>query len=114
MQLQTSSGERWVEGTVVRGESRLVLLNGVAIEAPLDGTMLLMMNNDQPGVIGAVGTILGRRGINIASFALGRIRGGTAVGVVNVDDPNGTGVPKEVVAEIQSAPGVNQVWEAKV
>ena len=59
IKLQTSAGERWVEGTVVRDEPRLVLLNGVHIEAPLDGTMLLMMNNDQPGVIGAVGTILG-------------------------------------------------------
>jgi D-3-phosphoglycerate dehydrogenase len=76
--------------------------------------MLLMMNNDQPGVIGAVGTILGRRGINIASFALGRTTGGTAVGVVNVDDPNGSGVSKEVVGEIQAAPGVNTVWVARV
>jgi D-3-phosphoglycerate dehydrogenase len=114
VQLETSAGERWVEGTVVRGEPRLVLLNGVDVEAPLAGTMLLMMNNDQPGVIGAVGTILGRRGINIASFALGRTTGGTAVGVVNVDDPNGSGVSKEVVGEIQAAPGVNTVWVARV
>ena len=51
-----------------------MLLNGVQVEAPLDGTMLLMMNNDQPGVIGAVGTILGRHDVNIANFALGRRR----------------------------------------
>jgi D-3-phosphoglycerate dehydrogenase len=114
VKLETSGGDRWVEGTVVRGESRLVLLNGVAIDAPLDGTMLLMMNNDQPGVIGAVGTILGRHRVNIASFALGRIPGGTAVGVVNVDDPKGAGLSKEIVAEIQSAPGINAVWVARV
>lgn len=114
VKLETSAGERWVEGTVVRGEPRLVLLNGVAIEAPLEGTMLLMMNNDQPGVIGAVGTILGRHHINIASFALGRIAGGTAVGIVNIDDPTESGVAKDVVAEIQAAPGVNEVWVARV
>jgi D-3-phosphoglycerate dehydrogenase len=114
VKLDTSAGERWVEGAVVRGEPRLVRLNGVDIEAPLSGTMLLMMNNDQPGVIGAVGTILGRRGINIASFALGRTTAGTAVGVVNVDDPSESGVPQDVVREIRAAPGVNTVWVARV
>jgi D-3-phosphoglycerate dehydrogenase len=113
VQLHTSAGTRWVEGTVVRGEPRLVLLNGVTTDAPLEGTMLLMMNNDQPGVIGAVGTTLGRHGVNIASFALGRTAEG-AVGVVNVDDPNGDSITEAVVREIRGAPGVNQVWVAKV
>jgi D-3-phosphoglycerate dehydrogenase len=113
IKLITSAGERWVEGTIVRDQPRLVLLNGVDVEAPLDGTMLLLMNNDQPGVIGAVGTILGRNNVNIASFALGRRPDG-AVGVVNVDDPNGTGVSKETVDEIRKAPGINAVWLARV
>ena len=51
---------------------RLVLVDGVAVEAPLEGTMIVICNNDQPGVIGDVGTILGRHGVNIANFALGR------------------------------------------
>lgn len=114
VKLETDAGERWVEGTVVRGEPRLVLLNGVAIDAPIEGTMLLLMNNDQPGVIGSVGTILGRHRVNIASFALGRIPGGSAVGVVNVDDPKSEGVSKEIVDEIRSAPGINAVWMARV
>ena len=114
VKFHTSAGDRWVEGTVVRSEPRLVQLNGVNVEAPLEGTMLLMMNNDQPGVIGAVGTTLGRHHINIASFALGRTTAGGAVGVVNVDDPTGSGVSKQVVEEIRSAPGVNQVWVARV
>jgi D-3-phosphoglycerate dehydrogenase / 2-oxoglutarate reductase len=113
VQLQTSAGERLVEGTVVRGETRLVNLNGVSIEAPLEGTMLLMMNNDQPGVIGAVGTILGRHQINIASFALGRTADG-AVGVVNIDDVNGAGLSKGIIEEIRAANGVNEVWVARV
>ena len=71
VKLMTSEGERWVEGTVDGASPRLVLLNGVPIEAPLGGTLLLIANHDQPGVIGEVGTILGRHGINIANFALG-------------------------------------------
>ncbi len=64
---------------------RLVLLNGVPLEAPLPGTTILFMNNDQPGVIGEIGTILGKHGVNIANFALGRSESG-AVGAVNVDE----------------------------
>ncbi len=49
-----------------------MLVDGIAVEAPLEGTMIVIRNNDQPGVIGEVGTILGRHGVNIANFALGR------------------------------------------
>ena len=61
--------------------------NGVPLEAPLAGTMLLFENNDQPGVIGEVGTILGKHGINIANFALGRTEGGRRWAPCNVDEP---------------------------
>ena len=64
---------------------RLVSVRGVNVEAPLGGTMLIIANDDQPGVIGEVGTILGRHGVNIANFALGRSDAG-AIGVVNVDE----------------------------
>ena len=61
VKLHTSEGERWVEGTVFEpGSARLTAVDGVEIEAPLDGTLLLINNDDQPGVIGEVGTILGR------------------------------------------------------
>jgi D-3-phosphoglycerate dehydrogenase len=89
VKLQTAGGERWIEGTVFEGSSpRLTLLDGVEIEAPLGGTLILIANNDQPGVIGEVGTILGRHGINIASFALGRSEGGAAA-VVRIDADGG-------------------------
>ena len=87
VKLQTTGGERWIEGTVFEGDSpRLTQLDGVDVEAPLEGTgtLLVIRNEDQPGVIGEVGTILGRHQINIGSFALGRSKGG-AVGVVNLD-----------------------------
>ncbi len=86
VKLQTDAGDRWVEGTVFEPNSpRLVSVRGVEVEAPLGGTMLIIVNQDQPGVIGEVGTILGRHGVNIASFALGRGESG-AIGVVNVDE----------------------------
>ncbi len=73
IKLHTDAGERWVEGTVFEPNSpRLVSVRGVEVEAPLGGTMLIIANDDQPGVIGEVGTILGRHGVNIANFALGR------------------------------------------
>jgi D-3-phosphoglycerate dehydrogenase len=113
VRLQTADGERWVEGTVVHGEPRLVLLNGVQVDAPLDGSMVLLMNNDTPGVIGAVGTILGRHDVNIANFALGRNASG-AVGVVTVDDPSGTALSRAVMAELRAVPAVQQAWAVRV
>ena len=54
--------------------------------------MLIIANDDQPGVIGEVGTILGRHAVNIANFALGRGESG-AIGVVNVDEEVGAPRP---------------------
>ena len=86
VKLHTSDGERWAEGTVFEPNSpRLVSVRGVPVEAPLAGTLLIIENDDRPGVIGEVGTILGSHGVNIANFALGRGESG-AVGVVNVDE----------------------------
>ena len=87
VKLRTTAGELWAEGAVFQGAfPRLVMLDGIGVEAALDGTMIVMRNNDRPGVIGHVGTVLGRHGINVASFALGR-EGDRAIGLVTVDEP---------------------------
>ena len=113
LKLTTSSGERYVEGTVVPGHGpRLVLLDGVPLEAPLKGTILLFENNDQPGVVGQLGTILGKHGINIAQFALGRTDGGNAVGAVHLDEP--TPVPDSVLAEIRGMTQLKNAWLVRV
>jgi D-3-phosphoglycerate dehydrogenase / 2-oxoglutarate reductase len=111
VKLHTSEGERWAEGTVFEPNSpRLVSVRGVAVEAPLAGTMLIIANDDQPGVIGEVGTILGRHGVNIASFALGRGEAG-AVGVVNVDEEaSGAEALNAAVDAIRSVPAVREAW----
>ena len=111
VKLHTSEGERWAEGTVFEPNNpRLVSVRGVNVEAPLVGTMLIICNDDQPGVIGEVGTILGRHGVNIANFALGRNETG-AVGVVNVDEEATTaGALESAVEAIRMIAAVRDVW----
>jgi D-3-phosphoglycerate dehydrogenase len=111
VKLHTSDGERWAEGTVFEPNSpRLVSVRGVNVEAPLAGTLVIISNEDQPGVIGQVGTILGTQGVNIASFALGRNHSG-AVGVVNVDEETSpAGGLEKAVEAIRKVPAVRDAW----
>jgi D-3-phosphoglycerate dehydrogenase / 2-oxoglutarate reductase len=80
-----------------------VLVDGVPVEAPLEGTQIFIKNDDRPGVIGAVGTVLGKHNVNIANFALGRSAGG-AIGVVSVDDAER--VTASVMTELSAIPAV--------
>jgi D-3-phosphoglycerate dehydrogenase len=108
LKLHSSESEHWIEGTVFEpGSPRIAMIDGVEIEAPLEGTLLVISNDDQPGVIGKVGTILGRHGINIASFALGRGSGG-AVGVVNLDPELGQDLTV-AVEELRGVAGIRRV-----
>jgi D-3-phosphoglycerate dehydrogenase / 2-oxoglutarate reductase len=88
--LKTTRGVQESKGTVLRGDSnRLLMLNGIDIEAPLRSNMIYIHNQDVPGVVGKIGTILGEHGVNIASFSLGRKEehvGSDAIAVVAVDD----------------------------
>ena len=112
VKLHTTVGERWVEGTVFEGDSpRLTMLDGVDVEVPLDalGTVVVIRNDDRPGVIGEVGTILGRHGINIGAFALGRARGG-AVGVINLDQRPGEDTQNAAaIEELRATPAIREV-----
>ena len=109
LKLRTSQGEIWVEGAVFEKTGpRLVLLDGIGVEAPLEGTMIVMRNADKPGVIGSVGTILGKHGVNIANFALGR-EGDRAIGVVIVDEHEP--IPELVLKELRQ---VKEVREARL
>ncbi len=99
VKLMTNQGELWVEGTVLhRNRLHIVSVQGIDVDAPLSGHMLVVWNEDTPGVIGRVGTILGDNSINIANFALGRRDDShEAVGLVNVDSE----IPAEVVQQIR-------------
>jgi D-3-phosphoglycerate dehydrogenase len=92
IKLHSASGESNASATVIRGEQpRLLVFEGIDIETPLEGNLLVCRNLDVPGVIGKIGTILGEHGVNIANFALGRERGGKtpvkALALVQVDAP---------------------------
>jgi D-3-phosphoglycerate dehydrogenase len=102
------AGELNVEGTVVSdGSPRILSLDGIGLEAPLEGTLLLTRNRDVPGVIGKIGTALGNLGVNIATFALGRrspVHGAEAVAMVRLD-----GVVDESVAQhIRAIPSITE------
>ncbi len=77
------------EGTVLHdGSPRVINIDGIALEAQLEGTVLYLRNRDEPGVIGNIGMTLGKLGVNIATFALGRreaTQGAEAVSLVRVD-----------------------------
>src|SRR5579862_1527159 len=92
IELHAPAGKSHASATVIHGEQpRLLEFDGIDIEAPLEGNLLVCRNLDVPGVIGKIGTILGEYGVNIANFALGRDRTGDkpvkALAVVQVDAP---------------------------
>ncbi len=99
VRVKTDVREEWVEGTILSKDNiRLVSVDGIDIEAPLHGSILFIRNNDTPGVIGQIGTLLGNNQINIANFALGRGESRHAVGVVNVDSSVSDSVLKLICA----------------
>ncbi|HEX4378854.1 MAG TPA: phosphoglycerate dehydrogenase [Candidatus Acidoferrum sp.] len=85
----SEEGAFTVEGTVLHdGTPRVLQIGGIPVEAQLEGTILYLRNRDEPGVIGQVGATLGKLGVNIATFALGRrdeTRGAQAVSLVRLD-----------------------------
>jgi D-3-phosphoglycerate dehydrogenase / 2-oxoglutarate reductase len=80
VELATDKGVTAVEGAVFFGKPRLTQVDGILCEASLAGPLIFMQNRDVPGVIGHVGMVLGKNGINIANFSLGRRDAPTAAG----------------------------------
>jgi D-3-phosphoglycerate dehydrogenase len=99
------------EGTVLfDGSPRVLAIDGISLESQLEGTILFLRNHDEPGVIGQVGNTLGKLGVNIATFALGRreaTRGAEAVSLVRVDGP----VEDAILADIRQ---IKAITEAKL
>lgn len=87
-------------------DPRIVAFNGVRLEALLEGAMLWLTNNDKPGVIGRIGTMLGESGVNIARFHLGRSANKErALAVVAVDSP----ASPELLARLKATPNITSV-----
>ena len=99
-QLEQDLNEVW--GIIfAKKHQRIVRLGRIHMDVIPEGDMLVIQNEDRPGVIGNVGTLLARHGINIARFNLGQ-RGGRAISMINIDTPAG----EEVIEEIRSQPNI--------
>jgi D-3-phosphoglycerate dehydrogenase len=104
IEIETDAGVASAAGGIVLGKPRLLQVEGIACEAMLDGNLMYSKNEDVPGVIGFLGTVLGRNGINIANFALGRQdaqsnRAGSplmAISIIETDQP----VPDSVLSQL--------------
>ena len=121
--LHSSDGDTSASATVLHGTSpRLLTYDGIDIEAPLNGTLVVIRNHDVPGVVGRIGTILGEQEVNIANFALGRaadrrsparqrVPQGQALAVVQIDVPNAQAAAAAVSAlrEVEAIASVRLV-----
>jgi len=112
LNVRTAEGVHDVAGSVVGNRAlRLIRIDGYPIEATPDGYFLMLNNRDVPGVIGAVGTLLGQAGINIAGLELGRDRiGGMALSLVEVDGP----VPGVVLENLKTIPAITSATLIKL
>ncbi|HSD33956.1 MAG TPA: ACT domain-containing protein, partial [Alphaproteobacteria bacterium] len=106
LNVETDRQRRGVAGTLFGGDKpRLVEIKGIPVEAELGRHMLYVTNEDRPGLIGRLGTMLGDAGVNIATFHLGRSApGGEAIALVEVDQP----IPERLLVELRRIPNVRQ------
>jgi D-3-phosphoglycerate dehydrogenase / 2-oxoglutarate reductase len=111
LDLETDTGITSVEGAVVMEEPRLIQIDGTHCEATLEGNLTFVMSEDVPGVIGYIGDVFGKNGVNIATFSLGRKDAGTeAISVIQTDQP----IPESVLTELLKNPAVKVARPVKL
>lgn len=103
----TESRERSIAGTVFNdGKPRFIQIKGINIDAEVGENMVYTTNNDVPGIIGVLGSILGTNSVNIANFTLGRAEAkGEAIALLYLDEP----LPAKAVAELEGTGKFKQV-----
>jgi D-3-phosphoglycerate dehydrogenase len=90
---------------------RIVRLFSASVEIPVSGTLLLLNNKDRPGIVGYLGTLLGKHNVNIASMSLGRdTAGGSALTVLSLDSVP----PQPLLDELQKDPDISNVKVVKL
>ncbi len=98
----TATGEGgWasVAGTFFGSTPRIVKINGRHVEARPEGVLFIFENKDRPGIVGEVGTLFGKHGVNIASMSLSRNEvGGRALTVLNLDSVPGPALVQELLS----------------
>ncbi len=104
----TDRRTRDVAGTLFADAPRVVEIKGIRVEAELGRHMLYITNEDKPGFIGALGSLLGEAGINIATFHLGRTAPGRdAIALIEIDQPLGAAL----LGRVRALPHVMQADE---
>ena len=103
--VKTENQTRSIRGTLFNDEPRVVEIKAIPIDAKLGPNMIYITNNDKPGLIGNLGSILGNAGLNIATFHLGRAEeGGDAIALIEVDGMP----PNDVISALQGLEHVVQ------
>lgn len=104
LKIKSKDKERYVAGTLFsKKDPRIVLIDDFKVEIVPDGVLLLIYNNDKPGVIGNIGNLLGKNDINIARMHFGReSAGGIAISVVSVD----SAPSPEIMEELRKLPNI--------
>jgi D-3-phosphoglycerate dehydrogenase len=109
LNLKTDKVSKVVAGTLsANKQPRIVKIDEYYVEVQPSGEMVFIQNWDRPGIIGNLGTLMGRHNINIAAMTFGRDEpGGKAISVLNVDSP----VSPKVLAEVKK---IENILEAKI
>ncbi len=107
LKVKSPVSEIHIAGTLFsKKDPRIVKIDNFSVEIMPEGHMLVMNNNDKPGVIGNIGMLLGKNNINIARMHFGReTAGGRAISVVNIDSP----VTVKLLKEIKKLPNILDV-----
>ena len=107
IRLKAKDKESYFAGTLFsKKDPRIVGIDNFKVEIVPDGELLFIYNNDKPGVIGNIGTLLSKNNINIARMHFGReTLGGRAISVVTIDTP----APAKIIEEIKRLPNILSV-----
>jgi D-3-phosphoglycerate dehydrogenase len=112
LEVKTDKGKYKVSGTLfTKKDLRIARINDFYVEVIPEGHMLIINNLDKPGIIGNLGTLLGKHGINIAGMTFGRLKkGGEAITVLNIDSP----VPSNLLDKIKKIQYIKGVKAIKL
>ena len=112
VEVETDKAKSSLAGSLfTKVDPRIVKINDFYVDSVPEGYMLVISNKDVPGIIGQIGTILGKNNVNIAGMSFGRDeKGGKAVSILNID----SAVPKKVLDEMRNAKNIFEVKLVKV
>lgn len=113
LEVRNESGQSWrISGSLfTKKDPRIVKINDFYVEVIPEGHMLIIYNVDKPGIIGNLGTLLGKHHINIAGMTFGRLKkGGKAITVLNIDSP----VSREILDKIKKIEYIKEVKMVKL